>query len=360
MIPDITLTTGCFYLGDFNKDARSLDAILENIKTLLAVPCYLHIFCNSVLYESLKTIRDSFGLLPLTHWTVQECKEIWTFQYFDKVNANRAAYWPTRDARAGTESHLICCNKFDFVLQTVQNNPFKTSKFGWIDSNIGKNGTKISEEFHAHEFLSLLTNVTDKFHLQILNVVDKKYKRPDLKREYYSRYQWLVCGCLFTVGIHRATNILQYLKEQFVKTTELGVGHGEEMLYLEFLDEFDEDIVRGYGDYKQILHNFLAPQRNLNCVYYIQKRYLDMGYNKECYELGDVLQRQFETYKIPMNYDLYAKTLFNKYVAAFYYCRAEAIRLKRHIQRLRVLYPEFEKEWRKGNPHYDAQLSLVP
>ena len=61
MIPDITLTTGCFYLGDFNKDARSLDAILENVKPLLAVPCYLHIFCNSVLYESLKTIRDSLG-----------------------------------------------------------------------------------------------------------------------------------------------------------------------------------------------------------------------------------------------------------------------------------------------------------
>jgi hypothetical protein len=84
-----------------------------------------------------------------------------------------------------------------------------------------------------------------------------------------------------------------------------------------------------------------------------------MGYNKECYELCDAMQRQFETYAIPMNYDLYVKTMFNKYVAAFYYWRAEAVRLKQHIGFLRKTYIEFEKEWMKGNPHYDRQLELV-
>ena len=29
--------------------------------------------------------------------------------------------------------HLITINKFDFVLQTTEINPFHTSKFGWID-----------------------------------------------------------------------------------------------------------------------------------------------------------------------------------------------------------------------------------
>ena len=358
MVPDITLTTACFYLGDFNKDARPVEKMLETTKDLLSVPCYMVIFTDETLYKSLHAIRESFGYNHLTHWMVQDVKTTWAFQYFDKVEANRAAYWPTRDARARTETHLICCNKFDFVLQSVKLNPFNTTKFGWID-NIGVKGSKISEEFHVHELMHVLANVTDKFHIQILNVVDKKYKKAENKREYYSKYQWLVCGGMFTVGIHRANKMLNYLKDQFVKTTELGFGHGEEMLYLEFLDEFDEDIARSYGDYKQILHNFLAPKRNLNYVYRVQKRYLDMGYNKECYELCDVMQRQFETYAIPMNYELYAKTMFNKYVAAFHYWRAEAVRLKRHIQRLKKMYSEFEKEWTKGNPHYDRQLDLV-
>ena len=33
-------------------------------------------------------------------------------------------------------------------------------------------------------FLNVLNNVPDKFHLQIQNVTDKKYKNKDNKREY--------------------------------------------------------------------------------------------------------------------------------------------------------------------------------
>ena len=36
----------------------------------------------------------------------------------------------------------------------------------------------------------------------------------------------------------------------------LGYGHGEEMLYLEILDEFYDDIERSYGDYGQIINNY--------------------------------------------------------------------------------------------------------
>jgi hypothetical protein len=61
---------------------------------------------------------------------------------------------------------------------------------------------------------------------------------------------------------------LSRLKEIFAETTRQGFGHGEEMLYLEVLDEFYDDIARSYGDYGQILNNFLVPTRNAEYIFH--------------------------------------------------------------------------------------------
>lgn len=60
-----------------------------------------------------------------------------------------------------------------------------------------------------------------------------------------------------------------------METTYQGFGHGEEMFYLEVLDEF-------YGDYGQILNNFLGPSRNIEYVYHtVIKGFKDAGYERE-------------------------------------------------------------------------------
>ena len=81
-------------------------------------------------------------------------------------------------------------------------NPFNTSKFGWIDSNLKPNCAKICENYEKNMLLKILSNSrSDKFHLQILNVCDKKYKEKGHKKEMYQQYRWIVCGCLFVTGI---------------------------------------------------------------------------------------------------------------------------------------------------------------
>lgn len=135
---------------------------------------------------------------------------------------------------------------------------------------VGKECHKVCEDGTYTPLLlpTILSEISDKFHLQVLNVADKKYKQPGHKREYYSRYQWVVCGSFFTCGVEVGQRVLGRLKELFVATTDAGYGHGDEMLYLEILDEFARDIHKGYGDYQQILHNFLRPTRNIGYVYH--------------------------------------------------------------------------------------------
>ena len=140
-------------------------------------------------------------------------------------------------------------------------------------------------DYTDNKLIDILNNVTDKFHIQILNVCDKKYKNIEFKREFYEQYRYIVCGPLFTTGKVVGEKILKRLNDIFIETTELGYGHGEEMFYLEVLDEFYDDIVKGYGDYHTILNNFITPSKDFNyIIHFILNKYINFGYYRECYD----------------------------------------------------------------------------
>ena len=76
--------------------------------------------------------------------------------------------------------------------------------------------------------------------------------------------------------------ILSRLKEIFVETTMAGYGHGEEMFYLEVLDEYRDQIRGTYGDYGQMLDNFIYPTRNAEYIYHvIMANYQRYGHTDE-------------------------------------------------------------------------------
>ena len=93
--------------------------------------------------------------------------------------------------------------------------------------------------------------------------MDKRFLKRELKREYYDEYRWLVCGCFWICGADIGEKICHRVMEIIDQTTRDGYGHGEEMFFLEILEEFKDDIVKSYGNYGQILNNFLFPTRNL-------------------------------------------------------------------------------------------------
>jgi len=322
-IPDCTLTTACYVLQAYHPHSRTVDETVESIGPLLTIPCYLVIYCNAEMESKLWERRAPFH--HLTRIIVKEFEELWCYPLLDKVKKNRETYWPTRDKRTCAESHLLTCNKADFVLQTIESNPFHTTKFGWIDSNIGPHASKISHEYHNHSLLHVLHHLTDKFHLQILNVTDKKYKLAEWKREYYMEYRWVACGCLFTTTKAIGIAILNRIKELIVQTSNAGYGHGEEMFYLEILDEFYDDIHRSYGDYKDILHNFIKPTTNFVYIYWsVVMRYFQFGYWKECIDVCETLLNQYDDFALEINYDLYVRLYSVYYLSLLHHDKVKA------------------------------------
>jgi hypothetical protein len=358
--PDCTLVTASYTFNHLHKGARTPEELLDGIKTVLAIPAYLVIFCDSVMSEHIVKERMRNGLQDATSVRIVEFHQLWAYQFLDTVKENRRAYHPTKDDRTSAETHLITCNKFDFVLQTIQSNPFSTTKFAWIDSVVKENMTKICENYNHSLLYKVLNSITHKFHIQILNVCDKKYTKKEHKREYYQQYRWIVCGSFFTCGKDTGTKILHRLKEIVTHTTQDGYGHGEEMFYLEVLDEFYEDIARGYGDYQQILNNIIQPTLNIHyIVYNIVKGYSQLGYHRECYDACTALITQIESFAIHVPYDLMMQIYFFLYLSSYYYKHHEATYVVKKIRILCHQNPYFNIEFQKNRDFYNTQFAYL-
>jgi hypothetical protein len=329
------------------------------MKQLLEVPCYLVIYADSICMPQIKETRNSFGLNDITSYVQMEFNELPKYKYINDIKSNREKYWPTQDERTCSENHILQVSKVDFLQKTIENNPFNTSKFGWIDSSLGSNFSKICENYKKNTLLYVLNNITDKFHIQILNVCDKKYKESINKREMYETYRWIVCGSFYTMGAEIGKKILSRFDEIFIETTNLGYGHGDEFIFLEILDEFYDDIERSYGDYRDILNNFIRPTEDF---YYINtciiSNYLKFGYYKEGYDCCKKIIEQIENFHVDTGYDFYLDVLYNYYLFTYYYKnKLEASKIVEHIKKIIYTHPLIKNEYDKQKDFYESQFN---
>jgi hypothetical protein len=272
-----------------------------------------------------------------------EVEDLWAYPFADKIRANREVYWPTRDARISVESTVVVFSKFSMVLRTMEQNPFGTSRFGWIDGSLGVGGAKICRDGQlSHRLLYVLNQITDKFNLQILNIEDKKYIQPEHKREYYSQARWVAVGCLFTCSERIGHPILQRLQEVIRDTIQQGYGHHEEYMHLEVLEEYAGDIQRGYGDYQDTLHNFIKMTENAVYIYWqiIMKTFY-MGYDRECEDACKAIISSYNEGLPDLNMDLYVRIWSVRYLSMMRHDAIRAAEIGRRIHASIKTHPLF-------------------
>ena len=357
MVPDCTLTTSCFDLTPYHAKSRSLSEAIENMRTLLEVPCYLVIFTDAACFPLIQGLRQ-----PLDHLTVYVIQPFETTPFYHlvkQVKANREKTWPTRDERTCSENHVLVNTKHAFVVRTMDMNPFRTSRFGWIDGNIGKNFSKIAEDYRPGMLLDCLRQVGDKFHIQVLTAIDKKFLKRENKPEYYQQYRWVVCGSFFTTGETIGRRVAKRMDELFRETTEQGYGHGEEMLYLEVLEELYDDLDITYGDYGQLLNNYAHPTRNIQFIHdYVLQRYLQYGYNREAYACACKVIKGIES-GVDVGPQLYFSFLFGEYLAGFYADRENARNIVDHIYDVCQKDPLMMAQLNNNRSFYEDQFKYV-
>lgn len=361
-IPSCTLVTCNFYVND---ETRPLSICFTNMKILLEVPCYLVIFCDKLLYELARTYRKDLGLEAKTKFIVMDMSEIPSFQYKDKILSNREKYWPTRDPRASWQSHLLNAYKVKFLEQIIDENPFSTVKFAWIDANLGDNGKKLARHgFHQKDFLKLLhkceQDPNDTLRIQVINCTCKKYIQDENLAEFYQTYRWIVGTCFFVCGA-LAKDILQERYNVFLDHTEKGYGHGDEMFWLPLLEKYYDRIKKGYGDYNDTLTNFITPTHSHPYIFYmILKNYFDFGYFREAYDCAKELIKCYDNFELEiLDYNLYLGILFSLYVASYHYKREEASFWADRILQLAQDNAYFKKHFEKQEQFIRSQFAHI-
>ena len=314
-IPDCTLTTCCLHI----KDKRPVEELIKQSLCVLRLPVYLVIYCDKMTFPFLFNYRKECNLTDITIFKVIELSDMWSYSLYDRVLDNRKKYFPTKDDRTNEITHLITINKFDFVIQTINFNPFHTSKFGWIDCLLGEHQMRICKNYKENMIPYILNHISNLFHIVIINVNDKKYLREEHKKEYYQQYRWVVAGGFFTCGSNVGLMVLSRLKEIAISTTNMGYGHGEEMLFIEILDEFNKQMIMGYGDYDIILNNFLEPIENLEKIYFnIIQNYLKLGYHEEGIHCIEQVLKQLNLNNTYVTSDVYINILIDLVIATYY------------------------------------------
>lgn len=350
-VPDCTLTTACYDLSMYAKNARTKEETIELFESLFRVPIYLVIYCNNSLKDIIYETRKKYNLEKLTVIIVKEFDELWCWKFRDKMIDNQKNI--SFCHRHFPERSLLFYNKINFVKETIQINPFNTKFFGWIDSGLHKDGIKICESDFDKLLLSNLKNTPNKFHLTILNVEDKKYKLDEYKKEFYSHARYIAGGCLFVTPADIGMKILSRMEELIDKTINLGFGGTDEQIYLEIMDEFYDDIYRSYGDYQQTLHNYLKPVKNLVYIYWnIVMKYYNFGYYRECKDACYSIISSFDDFQTELNYDMYVRIYSVLYLSLCKIDINEAEVVATTIRKYYTGHPLFRK-------HFDNLKYLV-
>jgi hypothetical protein len=361
VLPNCTMVSACYSFKHIHPGARSVEDLQKTIVGTLDIPAYMVIYCDEYLESFIRKYRDDLGMALITCIRKIPFEEIWAYPLLEKVKRNRSTYWPTWDSRTNAETHIITCNKIDFLEKTILDNPFPTTRFAWIDGCLDPKLGKICEDYSHAKMMHLMHNINDKFHIQILNVCHKKFKNPTMKAEYYYQYRWVVCGGFFTCGAEIGLKVAERVKEITVDTTEAGFGHGEEMFYLEILDEFYHDIERSYGDYGQIIDNFIQPQRNFNYILnnIIRNYANNYQYYRECYDCCEKVLKAIETFTIKDDYYLWTEVYYYYFLSAFYVNREEARLLVSRIRAICDYNPYFKSEFDKRRDFYESKFAML-
>ena len=315
-VPRVTVVSACLYVDDATHTVADL---VEGTREMLSANVYLVLFCSKALLPEL--VKHRAGKTHMTVFVCTELNELWTAAYHDTVVHNRERDWPTRDARAGVWSHLVTCNKFDWVSQVIQDNPFNTPVVAWADNKLSKmmplgSGDSVAQLQRAVSALQTL----DTFFIQVMGAVDPALLAPGAVAHYYAKYRHVVCGCLFALPVSHAW-VLDALKKVFIATVEAGYGHGEEMLYPEVIARNPEVFSHSFGDYRDILTNCPTPRQNIPYVLnFIIRPLCAMGRRREAATVCDAVLRTLEAWQelpatTPMvHWQLYAEVLRERLV----------------------------------------------
>jgi hypothetical protein len=199
----LTIVTAFFDIKrDSHGDGRTIDEYKDWLKKTLKLNCHLFIVTEEKFADFF--IENRSPELS-THLKVIRFEDSHYYKYYDKMKnilqdpeyKNRIKH-PKRVECILPEYNIIQYSKFHYLQMAIQENPFDSSLFFWMDAGCSRffMDVDIEKPYPSHSAILFLERNIDKFIVQ---------KREDL--EYYplnDDFVWqadnLMCGTMFGGG----------------------------------------------------------------------------------------------------------------------------------------------------------------
>jgi hypothetical protein len=165
-----TIVTAFFDIQRAEKgDGRTIDEYKTWIKETLNLNCNLFIVTEDKFKDFFVENRPSS--YP-THIVTMDFKDLYFYKYYDKMKSilesaeykNKIAY-PNRVECVLPDYNIIQYSKFHCLQIAVEQNPFESEYFFWLDAGASRffTGMDIHKPFPSETGMSLITQSTDKF-----------------------------------------------------------------------------------------------------------------------------------------------------------------------------------------------------
>lgn len=271
-----TLVTGYFDLTQMVDATPEIRArpprhyLDQHAQGTLGLEQNLVIYCDAARVDQIWALRPRH-LHDRTRVIPQAFEDFPLTPHRDRIIANRKGGGCPSDPRNTASYYLFCMARYAMLKRTIQENPFGSTHFAWVNICIERMG--FQNLAHMQEALG---QQRDKFSTCYIDYVDKKTTQ-NLADNFGPRCfgRCTMCSGFFTGDARHMQAVCDRVEQQFVKCLESGYGHSDEQLinlvYFEAPELFDWYL----GDYQEMITNYARvyqrPERPLQHV--IQNSY---------------------------------------------------------------------------------------
>ena len=250
--------------------ARPLEHYLKEAHTTMCLPQHLVVYCDETTYpwlqkmrpvhlmEKTKFILKSFSSFLFEDKENEESKgvkSVYSISVLRKIIEQNRIHHPYQfDPRNTASYYLFCMLRYIMLNEVIDNNPFQSTHFAWVNINIENYGWHNAASFEAVFRLQ-----REKFSTCWIDYVPKS-----LVENYAEYFQFGRCGMcsgFFTGNLYYCRQFNDYILRAFFKCLHQGFGHADEQLYLIVYYQHPDIFEPYFGDYTEMVTNYVTIKR---------------------------------------------------------------------------------------------------
>ena len=311
-----TLVTAYFNLTkcpDASKEIceRDQDYYMSHSLSTLSLPHNMIIHCDIESLGKIQDLRPAW-LESKTKYIVRNFDDI-CFEnnpsicfrdYREKIIQNRKEHPYYFDSRNTASYYLFCMARYVMLREAMEENPFGSTHFAWINFCIERMGYK--NLIRLDEGLSVNR---DKFSTCYIDYIPQSLVQNTA--EYFKWGRCSMCSGFFTGNKEYMYKVCGLINDKFIEYLNQGYGHADEQLYSPVYFENPDLFEHYYGDYLQMITNYKyiydAPEPPI--YNFITHSFENKDYVK-CFEGCEFVFRSYCLRKCKINEDFKNKLYY--------------------------------------------------